>query len=326
MKYIKLFPMLLIMVLYILLYSVPALAISSPDTITLWNVWAYRNCKETGDQLYLVDFTVDYASNPTEDLSEAYLCRLMNGSTELISVSPYAYYDDGYERGLIAMYFSASDAPTWEGSYTVELAGNPLLSWSGTVPSTSTSTFTVWQDNDIGTTRQLVSDRILYMADKLDGTWGASYDLLEVTATGTYLSENGSAYFAGVLADVRTIAPYAFADRTIDLDIDDQDYNQSYAGDLETDITDSPFDLTDLGTAFSMSRGTITALLYYLAVIAFAIIASRELGTYKPAMLIVLFSNIPAPFIGVPLIIPVMVGFISIVMIGYVLFYRPSGA
>lgn len=306
------------------LFSTSALAISNPDTIDIHHVWVYQNCKETDDQLYIVNFTIDYASNPTERASEAFVLRLMNGTSELANALPYAYEDDGYAMGVVAFYFSASEAPTWEGSYKVELFGNPLLTWSGDVPYTSFVTFDVWQDNDISVTQTLIASRVLWLAELLTIDWDASYDLFDIYASGEYLSSYGVEYFPKVIPYLSELAPGAFAGKTLSPEVEDRDYDQSYSDELAGDIADTPLDMTSLGTAFGTDRGTITAFVYYLAVFIILGFITYKLQTHKPLMIMLVPCIVLGAFLGVPIIITLVIGFIALIALAYVLFY--SGA
>lgn len=322
-RHILLFPLVLLLTL---LFSTPALAIDSPDTLQINAVWVYRNCFETNDQMYVVDYTIDYTVNPTENASDAYIVQLMDGTAELASEYPYPYYDDGYVRGCVSFYFNADDAPTWHGSYSVRVSGNPALSWSGGVPLVSVGTFDLWQNYDIPITQQIFSERVLYMADEFDNDWDASFSLLQTYSNGSFLSEYGVEYFATVIPDLGTIAPYSLADRTLYPELLGQTYTQDYAGDLATDIASTPFDLTDLGTAFGMGRGAITAILYYAAVLFFAVLLVHRMGTYKPVMLILAPLVILGAFIGVPLQITIIIAFVALIMVAYSLFYSPASS
>ena len=313
-------------VILILVLVTPVLAIDDPDGITINGVWAYQNCRQDGDQLYIVDGTLDYSvtGNPTETVTEAYICRLMNGSTELRGVAPYAYYNDGYDRFVVTIYFNAADAPTWEGSYTMELVGNPLLSWAGDPPSASVSTFNLWQDNEMDITQTVVSSRILYLADILELAW--SVDMIEASGGGHYLTSYGEDYFTNVVEYAGEIAPYAFSGQIIQPEVEEVDTSTDYADDLESDIAGTVFDISDTATAFGVSRGALTAVLYYGAVVIFLAFVSNRLQTYKPAMVLSIPLVVLGAFVGVPLIVSVLVGFLSIGFIAWSLFYRPSTA
>lgn len=312
----------------LLLFAVvtPVLAIDDPDSISINAVYAYRNCRQDGDQLYLIDYTLDYSvtGEPSETVTEAFLCRLMNGVTELRAVAPYAYYNDGYDRGVIAVYFSAADAPAWEGSYTMYLIGNPILSWDADPLSASVGTFNLWQDNDMSTTQTVLSSRILYLADILEIAW--SVDMIESTAGGHSLTTYGEDYFTNAVPYLSEIASYAFAGQTITPEIGEIDTSTDYADDLETASSGTLFDFTDLGTAFGTTRGVITALLYY-GVVLFALIKiSNKLQTYKPIMMLSIPLVILGAFIGVPLTVTILAGFLSLGYIAWSLFYKPSTA
>jgi len=308
------------------LIIVPVLAIGDPDSVSVNAVYAYRNCREDGDQLYLIDYTIDYtiAGVPDETITEAFLCRLMNGSTELRAVAPYAYYNDGYDRGVIAIYFNAADAPTWEGSYSMYLIGNPILSWAGDPPSTYISSFNVWQDNSMSVTQQVVSTRILYLADLLEIAW--SVDMIEAAGGGHSLTVYGEDYFTNAVPYVSDIAPYAFAGQIILPEVEDVDTTTAYADALESDILGTPLDLTNMATAFGVERGPLTALLYY-GVVAFLLIKlSSKSKSQKPLMILSIPAVIGGAFVGVPLIVTVLVGFLAFGFIAYSIFYKGSTA
>lgn len=102
-----------------------------PDsTFRIDQVEAYRNCEEFGDQLYLISYTNEHSITPNVAIDTAYIFRLKNSDNiTLGTTTAYSYFDSGYDSGIAAIYFSAADAPVWEGSYTVEMAGNPTLHW-----------------------------------------------------------------------------------------------------------------------------------------------------------------------------------------------------
>ncbi len=315
---------LLIAVITLLSLATPVFAIDESDDISVNAVWVYRNCQETGDHLYIVDYTVEYAANPDENITEAYLVRLLSGATELAAVAPYAYYNDGYDRGVAAIYFTAADAPAWNGAYTMELTGNPTLTWVPSNPSSSVAAFDLWQDNPIATTQDLVASRILWLADWLELTW--SVDMIETTASGSVLTEYGESYFVNVIPNIRTVAPSAFSGRVVQPEIERDEFTEDYSDSLVTDIIGTPFDLTDLGTAFGLSREVVTAILYYGVVGIFVVLAVRKIGSYKPVMMFGIPVVIGGAFLGVPLVITILFGFASLGMIGFALFYKPSNA
>lgn len=311
---------------FILVVPVLAAAINDPDDMDIHGVYVYRNCREEGDQLYLIDYTIDYSviGNPTECATETFICRLMDDGTEIRGVAPYAYYNDGYDRGVVAIYFSATDAPTWHGDCTIELAGNPLLDWEGgDFSSVSVSVFNLWQDNEIPVTQTVVSSRILYLADTLELAW--TVDMVTATAGGHILTPTyGEDYFTNVVPYLADIAPYALSGTTIQPEIPDIDESADYAQELEANILDTPLDMTDLANDFGVERGALTAILYYGAVaLGLGLLVQRAQST-RPAMIAALPAVIFGAFVGVPLIVTVLVGVFSAIFITYSIWYKPS--
>lgn len=123
------------------LMASPAYAIPEADSVNINGVYVYRHCLESDDNLFLVDYTITYGTNPDEGANEAYIFRLMDGAVELGSTSAYAYYDDGYGRGLAAIYFTADEVTslgiTWEDPYTIQIDGNPTLPWTSDTATTA---------------------------------------------------------------------------------------------------------------------------------------------------------------------------------------------
>lgn len=321
-----------IAILALVTISTVALAISAPNVLTINAVGVYRNCLEDLDQLYIVDYTIDYDpdsnpltdDNPDENVTEAFLVRLMDGAAELKSAAPYAYYDEGYDRGVVAIYFSAADAPAWEGDYTIKLMGNPTLEWDGDPPSTTVSSFDLWQDYPISSTRTWLAGYILAMADTLEIAW--SVDMIETTASGSKLTSLGEAYFTSVIEDLRTMAPTAFSGQITQPEVEKREFTKDYSDDLAATVVGTPFDLTPLGDAFNLSREVVTTVLYYGVVVIFIVLLVRKIGSTKPAILMSLPFVIGGAFFGVPLVISILAGFTALAMIAYVLFYQKSSA
>ena len=309
----------------------PVWAIEPPTSLEVSGVWVYRNCREDGDQMYLVYYSINYTTNPDEDVSEAYLVRLMNGSDELAAVAPFAYHDDGYGNGVAAIYFTAGSAPTWEGNYTMRLVGNPILSWNGTTPSAQLSTFDLWQDNQIGVTRTVLSSRIIALATNLETAWGL--DMVTADDEGQdVLTAFGLEYFVTVVPYLSEVAPYVYAadegrgGTYVVPEVPEEWERTDYADSLVENIIDTPFDMTAMATAFGVSRGAMTAILYYGCVVAAIILFVRQIGSYKPIMMFSIPLVILGAFLGVPLIVTVLAGLMALAMTAFTIFYKPSNA
>lgn len=324
----------LIAALLTLLLVAPCLAIGEPDSISIDDVYVYRNCRETGDQLYLVYYTIEYASLPDETVTEAYIVRLMDDEDDEIDhVYPYSYYNKGYGEGVAALYFDADDAPAWEGVCSMELIGNPFAEWEGDLPDVSVSSvdFTVWQDNELGITQVIVGGRIIDMAGDLEDDWGK--DMVTLSDDGKQvLTTYAAGYFVNVVPNLYEISPDIFAvgqggaTEIYEPDIPPEVERTDYSDELVTNIIDTPFDLTDTADAFGVSRGALSALLYYGIVALAMILIARQIQTYKPMMLLSIPFVILGAFIGVPLIATILAGLVALGATAYIIFYKPSTA
>jgi len=329
------FPALLLGLLLSLVLVSPVLAsINPPDSISINSVWVYRNCKETGDQLYIVDYTIDYTVTPNETAAEAYMCRLLQSNTTLAYASPYPYHDKGYGRGVVAIYFSASAAPAWQSNFTsIELLGSPFCDWNGTLPSyTVVSTnFSLWQDSEPTVQKVAIAGKIIYLATILETEW--TEDMTSTSDNGQIvLTPYAASYFVNVIPYLGDIAPSVFpggqspGTSVTEPDILPDTSGQGYANWLASIITGTPFDLTNLAADFGVSRGALTAIFYYGIVVFVLIVIMRGLGTYKPMMFFALPFVILGAFLGVPLIVTILVGMANLFLIGWALFYKPSSA
>lgn len=324
----------MIAVFLIMAFTVPVLAIGQPDSISLDSVYVYRNCRETGDQLYICEYTIEYSSLPDESVTEAYILRLMDeDDDELDHTYPYSYYNKGYGQGVAALYFDADDAPEWEGVLTMELIGNPFADWEGGLPEDTVNSvnFDLWQDNELGVTQTLVGGRVIDMALTLETAW--SKDMVTVNDEGAQvLTSYAAGYFINVIPNLYEIAPDIFAGGqggwtgTMEPEIPEEVERTDYADELENNIIGTPFDLTPMADQWGVSRGALTAILYYGCVVGILVLVARRVGSYKPMMLLSIPFVIVGAFIGVPLIATILAGLAGLGMTAYTLFYKPSSA
>lgn len=251
------------------------LAIDDPDDMQVLGTYVYQDCLEAGDRGVLIDYLIDYASLPSESATEAYLAVFLDtdGTTQLASVAPYAFVDNGYGRGLMWIYFTAAQAATYNlivansSLYRIRLVGNPTVpsGWTGDPPSVLTS-IDLWQTE--GSTSVIIALRVLYYAEVLGLAWG--YDLLQTTSLGNRLATLGETYFTNVIPGLRAMAPGAFASGTVDpIDID-QDFTTEFGAIMENltgTVIGSPITLTEgentvtvtaAGTfLFTLEQGTV---------------------------------------------------------------------
>jgi hypothetical protein len=305
------------------------LAITPPDDIDILGVWAYRNCRETGDQLYLVEYSINYTSLPSETVTEAYMVRLIDGNTTLKYLYPFSYYNKGYGKGVAAMYFSSGDPPDWDEPYLMELLGSPFADWSGALPSVIYFPFDLWQDNEVAITQVVIASRIIWLANELESDWGK--DMVTTSDTGKdTLTTYAAGYFMNVVPYLSDVAPSIYPEgqslpsTIISPDIPPEEVRTDYADTLESSIEGTPLDLTPVATIFGVSRGSLTAILYYGMVLVVLILVARRIESYRPVMLLGGFLVIIGSFVGVPLMVAILGALMGFGMIGFTLFYKPS--
>jgi len=301
----------------------PVLAINNPDTLSINAVYVYRHCVEDDDQLYLIDYTIEYTgANPDENSTEAYLFRLMNGAIELRAIAPYSYYDDGYDRAVAAIYFTAADAPAWAGGYSMHLVGNPALGWPGAPPNTSVAVFDLWSTStNISDTQTEVAARVLYLADMLEVEWGI--DLIETSASGSYLTSYGEDYFMNAIPHLQLIAPGAFAGSITPAEFETRTYTQAYSTTLRTALIGTPLDFTNLANAFGVPVMFVSSILYLMIMALVLYYASIKTGSYKPALLLSAVMIVAGALLGMlPLLLAIIMGFFALLGIGYAFFYQ----
>lgn len=199
----------LIILVTTLVFVTPVLAIDGPDSGPfIIRIDMYRHCLEEDDLLAFARYNVPYASPPDETIAQAYIGRLLVGSTEYARVSPYSYYNSGYGYGAFSMYLDAASAPTWGSSCNVSLEGSPTLDWSPSTPSVVTSSMNWRATTGTTATRALMYAHIIAYAEELSDYWSVA--LTTSTAEGTVLSTYGEAYFTNVVPELRTICPNLF--------------------------------------------------------------------------------------------------------------------
>jgi len=329
------FPAIVACLLTLLFISPVLAAIAQPDNLSIEGIWVYENCRVNGDQLYLILEDIDYSvtGEPSDGADETYMVRLMDGGDTLQYTYPVAYHNDGYDMGVVALYFSPGDAPTWEGLYTLELLGNPFQDWEGGVPSESVTSpdFDLWQTADITTIKTLVASRIIWLANELEDDWGD--DMVTTSDTGEdVLTAYAAGYFTNVIPYLSDIAQDIFPvggyqpTEIVEPEIPPDTAGSDYSDELETNILGTPFDLTSLASNFGVSRGPLTAFLYYGCVAFALIMIARKMGSYKPVMMIGGFLMIIGSFVGVPLVVAILGGLAGLFMIGFAIFYKPSTA
>jgi len=200
---------------------IPALvfAIADPDVPpNIDTVYAYSGVREAGDLLIVAQYTLTYATTPTEPISDAYVGRFLRGTTELNSVEPFPFNARGYGVGIFSLYWTASQrstdsiefSNTNSEKYIVGLTGK-AGQFPGSVPTTSTTTIT-WRDATRTVT--LLSQDIIQFSQTLENNagWRTNNQDLVTGITGDQsLTSTGENYFSSAVPNLQVMVPDIFS-------------------------------------------------------------------------------------------------------------------
>jgi hypothetical protein len=286
-------------------------AVAQPDTLEIQMVQAYQNTREEGDQLYLVTCYIDYDDLPDENVDDLFIVRLLDATDDEISATgPYPFYNQGYSLGVVAFYFEPDEVPTWESNLSVQIAGNPLVDWTGDPPITTTDSIT-WSTGTLEDVQQLVSAKIIYLATELEQDW--SVEMIATSSGMTILSDTGALYFQRVVPHLTSVAPYILGQYTFPPEYpEDKPAEDTYAEQLENAISGTIFDLSGPAQSLGISRGALTAFIYYSFVVFLFILLVWKHKLNKGTMMLAWPFVIVGAFIGVPLIVTILGGFLCL--------------
>jgi len=307
-----------------ILGSSTSYAISAPDTHRIISVKSYQdvNPDNSGDLLILVEYELLYDTTPAESIGEAYLSKLLDGTTELDSLQPYSSTipNSGYENGLFSFY--DSDGITVATQLKIRFQGNPALFAD---PPTVTEDISISSPN----TRARLTIDLRALAQKFEATVNWNIDLLEDTAEeGLRLTPtNGEDYFSGAIPDLRTYAPTLFQS-IVDVPIVEPElFDKGYEENLRNFWDGTSFDnaMSDLADYLGISKTFFSVPLVIIAAGGIAFYVRG--GTRSPVVGI--FSALIALSTGatlglVPLAFINVLALLGIIALGYIFFYVRS--
>ena len=301
----------------------PILAsVPQPTTLEIQEIVAYENAQIDGDQLYLVLYYIDFETLPDEGADSMFIFRLLDEDDDEIDwATPFPFHNKGYGMGVVAFYLDPDDAPTWESSLAIELIGSPFgIDWEGDLPSTTLDNI-AWNTGTTAEIQDSITSKVLEMAAKLGDNWDVE---MVTTAQGvTTLSSTGASYFSGIIPYFPQVAPKSVGQYTFapDWPVDPKPADDSYSTELENTIHGTIFDLSGTARSWGMSRGTLTAAIYYPIVIGFILMLIVRKGLRKGAMLLFWVAVVAGAFFGVPIVVTIIGGFFCLISTVWV-FYK----
>ncbi len=183
----------------------PAYAVANPDSISIKSVRVFQNLWTTGDQLFVIEYKVMYAADPSEDPADTFLAGIWSGSTPQFS-RPLNYYG----HNITSIYLTPSESLVWEGSYSVQVMGNPVY-FDPLVEGTNMSTLGLpgsdayWVSGIEEDSRFYLHNWALVLAEGLQVSWAVTL----LTDEGR-LNSTGSATFLTAIPGLNSIIPDFF--------------------------------------------------------------------------------------------------------------------
>jgi len=316
-------------VVALLILALPVLADPAvPDALEIRSAIACRDLLETGDLFVAVHYNILYdpTAPPAETARDLYLIRLMDGVDQLGVVSPFPFYDDGYEQGIVGLYFPVAAGLVWEDPYVVTLQGSPVA-WA-TPPTTS---FVLGPTSYSGVAGQTANQQALYdwsidAVQKLESNWAVT--LLESTDAGSILDETGQLYMTGAVPGLSALCPQLFWVQSASMDVSERTW-----GTAQADLYAARFDGTWVGDGMDsfaamlhvtpqLLGGLLFVLVPFLGII---ILCEQSFRTSTPALILLpllMAMGALMGFLSMAVFAIVVVCFV--LFLGYVLFFRTS--
>jgi len=304
---------LLVAAVLAVLYALPVLAISTPDSVSISKVHATEDVLGTGDILFTAEYNIAYTSVPDENINEAFIFRLIDtdGSTELGRVLAYPLVNQGYGVGVISFYFDNSTAPGTD-QYIIRVTGNPAVfgtpyTQDFTMPTSAYTAYSSDPDIDIRTQVLLYVTDLNPTYEPATGSFLAASD-----GTATSLTAIGEVYFTNTIPNLRNMSPSLFQVQEVAPSAAVDTYNGSQASAYESrfvgnwvaDSVDAAGDL--LNTDAQLAMGLVIVVLCVL----WAILAAKATGTANSGFL--LMAN--------TLLAGVLLGFVSMAVATTIVF------
>jgi len=222
-------------VLVILCLAAPVLAAEPPVSISIDDIYVNRNLLETGDQLYYAVYNIPYTLPPDEDVDDLFIFQLTDtdGTTELGANEAYPYNEQGYGKGVISFYFSATDAPAWGLNYFIRIQGKPGFfatppDQSFIINVTDYTPTTTQEDN-----RDELRNNIITICRQLESAWSPTTLLTEIE-TGTVFNTYGEEYFRNSIYALQGMCPELFETQIVNVDYEERAWNTTQQTTYET--------------------------------------------------------------------------------------------
>jgi len=269
------------------------LAVDTPDsTPSVSNLHINRQLLTETDILIYGDYDIPYATPPPSVFADkAFSFQLIStdNETELGVVTPYVFFDNGYNEGVFGLYFSsmATANITWGEPYIIRIAQNPSQFASPTkvdyvIPTNVYTSANTTTDNQLE-----LSINILAAASRLEQIH-TSYELVEGAAGGTVLtSPSGETYFRGAIYGLQAMAPELFMVQVLDYDTSYRTWTTAYSDNLTNRFETTWVGASENVTAsqFGVTKQTGMGVIPLILSIGAVIVSSMKWRKAEPGLI-----------------------------------------
>lgn len=174
-------------------------SIGDPTSISIGDVWVFRDVLEPGDQLFFVRYVVHYDPVPTEEPGDTWQMALHDAGGALVATRPLNYF----QHNIISIYLTPAKAIAWEGPHVVRIMGNPAV-FPSLVEGVNTRAVTLGSGNfregrDLG-------GIMLTQAGKLETAWA-----ITLLTAGGRLNATGATFFNEAMPGLPWMVPEIYA-------------------------------------------------------------------------------------------------------------------
>jgi hypothetical protein len=252
-------------------------ATTDPDsTPSAYDIHINRNLIATGDELIYGEINIPCASPPADTADQTFVLRILDSTkTHEYGYSLlYNYFTNGYNKNLLAFYFTAAAAPTWGSELTLRISENPSyysspLNTDTDVPASDYTTLTATPDNQTDLAGKLVP--IIQDIGNANST-----ALLTVSGSYDVLDGAGEILMRGAIPGIELMAPNLFLVQNLNLDYTNSTWTTAQFDSYEDRFTGTWVgdDMNATATQFGMPTTMIMSFLVTLPLCLGAIVAS----------------------------------------------------
>jgi len=254
-----LFSGLILGLLILSLFPEVSLAIGNPTSVTIGDVYVFRDVFIEDDQLYFCRYDVSYDPMPDEDPWDTWQMALYASNGTLIATRPLNYY----QHNIISIYLTDEQAITWEGAHQVKIEGMPSV--FGTLTEGVNMRTRTLSPGDYYE-KSFLAGVMITQAGILEDDW-----VITLLTSDDKLNTTGSAFFLEAVPGLNAMEPDIFEITSSSINPNYQSYNNTYREELKNNAgSQVDFIITEFTQILPTSKNWMS---FWLVIFGFVIMA-----------------------------------------------------